>query len=49
MRVIDVPALGWEALIVHVDGERVLLLDEGVDIDTRIELLQAAMTEAGAE
>lgn len=43
MRTIEVPGLGYEAVIVTVDGERLLLIDARTDWPARMGLMAEAM------
>ena len=46
MRVIDVQGLGWDAAIVNIEGETVLLIDPALDVDERIKVMNEVMAEA---
>jgi hypothetical protein len=44
MRVIDVEGLGYDAVVVTINGdERLLLIESTLDVDTRIEMMTEAM------
>lgn len=44
MRVIDVRGLGWGAVLIEVEGEELLLVEESLSSDERIEALSDALT-----
>lgn len=46
MRTIDVNGLGWDAAIIDIEGEQVLLLDAALETDDRIAVLSRAMANA---
>lgn len=48
MRVLDVDQLGWEAAIVTIEGETLLMLDSALSVDDRIEALTQALDEISA-
>lgn len=44
MRVIDAEGLGYDAVVVTINGdEKLLLIEPALDVDTRIEMLNEAM------
>lgn len=46
MRVLDVKGLGWGAAVVTIDDERILLVEQSLSIDERIEVLSCALLRA---
>lgn len=47
MRVIDVPGLGWEAAVVDIEGETLLLMDVALSVDERIGVMNEVMAASG--
>lgn len=43
MRTIEVPSLGWDAALVRIDGQPVLLIDHDLSWDKRMDVMTEAM------
>lgn len=46
IRVIDVAELGWDAALVRIEGQRVLLLDSSLNLDDRMDVLTSVLENA---
>lgn len=47
MRTIEVQGLGWDAALVTIAGERVLLIDLDLSWDKRMDVMNEAMVASG--
>ena len=45
MRTIDVEGLGWEAIVVEIENETLLLIDAGLSDVDRVAVLNRALAE----
>ena len=49
MRTLDVTGLGWDAVIVDVEGEAIVLIEADLDVDQRIDVLSRVMEKNESE
>ena len=47
MRTLDVAGLGWDAALVTIQGEQLLLIDAQLPWDKRMDVMTEAMVDAG--
>jgi hypothetical protein len=47
MRVIEVTGLGWDAALVSIEGECLLLIDSQLGWDKRMDVMNEAMAASG--
>jgi hypothetical protein len=45
VRPLDVQGLGWDAAVVDIEGETLLLIDADLCVDDRIKVLNRALAE----